>query len=430
MKKSSKISITLKSYTFLLLATALLGVHILSIDLGFIQLSPYRVLLILAPFVFLNVKKRTIKQLIQSKNYGYFAFMLFWVVYSFLPIIWIKDFSAWAKMYIFLLSGFITTWYIGLYFTSKNDIINALKVVELLSVVFGTIALYEIFTGNYLFLNEGSLGYYQERSQLISTIGYRVPISVFSNPNNYSLFLLFSVFGSLGLSKTKKTKPGRLFSLVLTLFFIFLLIATQSRAGFIGLILGFTAYGFILIKRTNAKNFWKIILLFVGALFFAIPWLNDNFEMFESLITFNLNASAGSDAIRLNLIRNGFVFLINTFFLGVGLGNIEYYMANYGIFSTSGITNIHNWWMEILVSSGIFVFVFYIYVYLKNMKRLYKFSLLNFDKKMQHLSTIFLSFWVGFFVASIGASSLMYNEWIWPVMAIVMASINLYTVKN
>lgn len=366
----------------------------------------------------------------KSKNYGYFAFMLFWVVYSFLPIIWIKDFSAWAKMYIFLLSGFITTWYIGLYLTSKNDIINALKVIELLSVVFGIIAMYEIFTGNYLFLNEDSLSYYQERSQLYSTIGFRVPISVFSNPNNFSLFLLLSVFGSMGLSKTKKTKPGRLLSMTFTLFFIFLLMTTQSRAGFIGLVLGFMAYGFILIKRTNAKNFWKFILVLVVALFFAIPWLIENKELFEALITINLNATSGSDSVRINLIKNGFIFLFKTFFLGVGLGNIEYYMANYGIFSTSGITNIHNWWMEILVSSGIFVFVFYIYVYLKNMKRLYKFSLLNFDKKMQHLSTIFLSFWVGFFVASIGASSLMYNEWIWPVMAIVMASINLYTVKN
>jgi teichuronic acid biosynthesis protein TuaE len=430
MNSLSKISITLKSYTYLLLATALLGVHIISIDLGFIQLSPYRILLILSPFVFLKVKKSTIRQLIESKNYEYFAFMLFWVIYSIIPIVWIKDFSGWVKMYIFLLSGFITTWYIGLYLTSKNDIVNALEVVELLSVVFGAIAIYEIFTGNYLFLNEESLSYYQERSQVVSTIGFRVPISVFGNPNNYSLFLLFSVFGSLGLSKTKNTKPGRLLSLVFTMFFSFLLVATQSRSGFIGLILGFMAYGFILIKRTNAKNIWKFILVIIGTLFFAIPWLIQNKELFEALITINLNATSGSDAVRINLIKNGVHFLVNSFFMGVGLGNIEYYMANYGVYSTGGITNIHNWWMEILVSSGIFVFIFYIYVYLKNLKRLYKFSSFKFDNDMQHLSTVFFSFLSAFFVASVGSSSLMYNEWIWPVLSIAMSFINLYNVKK
>lgn len=355
--------------------------------------------------------------------------MLFWVIYSFLPIIWIKDFAAWSKIYIFLLSGFITTWYIGMYIKSKSDIINALKIVEFLALIFGIIGLYEILTGNYLFYSK-SLEYFQERSQLQSTIGVRMPISVFSNPNNFSLFLLFSIFGSLGLWKVKKTKIGGFVSLILVVFFIYLLIATQSRAGFIGLVLGLTAYGFVLMKRTKTKKIFKFILLLITSYSLVVPWIVENFELFEGLLTFSLDSSSGSDTIRINLIKNGFAFLINTFLLGVGLGNIEYNMANHAIFSTSGITNIHNWWMEILVSSGIFVFAFYIYVYLRNLKRLYKFSLVNFDKDTQHLSTTFFSFWTGFFVASIGASSLMYNEWIWPVLAIAMSFINLYNVKK
>jgi len=418
---------TLKNYTFLLLATALFGTQIFSFDLGFFQLSPYRILLILSPFVFLYVKKNTLRKLRNSKNYGYFLFMLFWVVYSLLPIIWIKDFTAWAKMYIFLLSGFITTWYIGQYFTSKKDIVKALIIVELFSFIFGTIALYEIFTGNYLFLSENSLDYYQIRSQLNSTIGFRVPISVFSNPNNYSLFLLFSIFGSFGLSKTRKTRIGRLTSLLLSIFFIFLLLSTQSRSGFIGLVIGVISYGIIQIKRTNARNFWKVLVVLFSAIFIAIPFLIQNKEIFESLISIDLNATSGSDMTRINLIKNGFHFLMNTFFMGVGLGNIEYHMAHHALFPTGSITNIHNWWMEILVSSGIFVFIFYMYVYLKNLKRLFKYSLFNYDKDMQYISTVFFSFLAAFFIASVGSSSLMYNEWIWPLMAITMSFVNLYT---
>lgn len=353
--------------------------------------------------------------------------MIFWATYSFLPLIWIKDFSSWSKMYIFLFSGVITSWYIGLYLTSKNDIINALKIVELFSICFGAIAFFEIFTGNYLFLNERNLAYYQDRSQIASSIGFRVPISVFSNPNNYSLFLLFSIFGSLGLRKTKKTRIGRFMSVLFLVIFFFLLLATQSRSGFIGLLLGFVAYGFILLKRSNTKRNWKHILGFVAFLFIGLTYLTDKFEIIETLITFNINASSGSDAIRVNLIRNGIDFILNSFFLGVGLGNIEYYMINHGIYPTGGITNIHNWWMEIFVSSGIFVFAFYIYIYIKNLTRLYKFSLFKTEDNLKDLSIVFFSFLIGFFIASIGSSSLLYNEWIWPVMAILMSSINLYT---
>lgn len=427
MKNKKHTYLNFKNYTFLLLVTGLLGVHILSIDLGFIQLSPYRILLLISPFVILKTKKQTLSQLKNSKNYGYFLFLLIWAFYSILPLFWIEDINAWAKMYIFLICGLITTWFIGLYLSSKGDIFKALKLVEIISIIFGAIAIYEILTGNYLFLNEGSLGYYQERSQLYSTIGFRVPISVFSNPNNYALFLLFPIFGSFGLSKIKKTKIGRFTSKILTFIFIFLLISTQSRAGFIGLLLGFVAYILVFLKRADAKNIFKSILIVLIVLFFVVPWFIENKKLFEALMAIDLNSSSGSDATRINLIKNGLYFLENSFFLGVGLGNIEYHMSHYGIYSTGSITNIHNWWMEILVSSGIFVFIFYMFVYLKNLKRLYKFSSLKFDKDMQHLSTVFFCFLAAFFIASVGSSSLMYNEWIWPIMAIVMTFINLYT---
>ncbi len=412
-----------KAYTFFLLITGLLGVHIISFDLGFIQLSPYRLLLLLSPLVFLRIKKVTIRQLVQSKNYGYFAFMLFWVVYSIIPFIWVVDFAAWSKMYIFLLSGFITTWYIGLYLTSKEDIIRALKFVELLSVLFGIIAFLEIITGNYLFLNESHIDFYQDRSQLQSTIGYRVPISIFANPNNYSLFLLFSVYSSFGLSSVKMSKTGRFLSLLFAFIFAFLLLATQSRAGFIGLVLSVASYIFTLFVRIGVKNFWKILMVLFSLIIFIIPILGENKDLFEAL--FLINFDSGSDAIRRNLLKNGLDFLVNSYFLGVGLGNIEYHMAHYAIYQTAQITNIHNWWFEILVSSGVIVFLFYVIVYLKNLYRLYRMSTSKFEKDVKSLASMFFCFLSGFLAASVGASSLMYSEWIWPIMAVVMSFTNL-----
>lgn len=420
-------AISLKKITFILFATSLLGVYFFSIDIGLFQLSPYRIMLIISIILIPKIKKSTVHGLRNSLNYGYFLFMFLWVLYSIIPLLWVRDFSSWIKIYIFLTSGLITTWYVGLYFKKKSDIIIALKITEFMAVIFGGIAVYEIITGDFLFIGSDNIVHYQEVSQTYSSIGIRIPISIFGNPNNYSLFLLFSVFTSFGLSKIKISKKGRYMSLILMLFFIFLLIATQSRSGFLGLIIGFFAYFLTVLKRRNAKNIWNFFLIIIIGFLFIIPWLINNQDIVSPLTSVDFS---GNDRVRVNLINNGLHFLINTLFLGVGLGNIEYHMSHSAIYPTWGIKNIHNWWMEILVSSGIFIFLYYLIIYFKNILRLYRFSSFKCDKDMHYLSAVFFSYLIGFLIASIGSSSLMNNEWIWSITAIVMSFINLYTEEH
>jgi hypothetical protein len=62
---------------------------------------------------------------------------------------------------------------------------------------------------------------------------------------------------------------------------------------------------------------------------------------------------------------------------------------------------------------------------MNTIKRLFKFSLRNQDKDLKYLSSVFFALLVSFFVASVGSSSLMYNEWIWPLIAVVMSFVNL-----
>lgn len=423
LKHSFHLAFSLKNYPFLLLAASLLGANIVNLNVGLFQLSPYRILIFLSPLLLFAIKKKTILQHREGINYGYFVFMLIWVIYSIIPLLWVKDYSGWARIFGFLLTGLITTWYIGWYLTTKEEIIKALKIIELFSVGFGLLALFEIISGNYLFVSERSLEYYQERSFLESTIGYRVPISVFGNPNDYSLFLLFAIFSSFGLSSLKKTRLSRFFSFLFTIFFIFLLIATQSRSAFIGLLTGVLAYFFVKIKHIKSKQIFKLLFGISITLIFLIPWLIENNSLFIGLLMFD--NSTGSDETRINLIKNGIEFFKSSLFMGIGLGNIEYYMANYSIYPTNGVTNIHNFWMEILVSSGIFVFILYITIYLRNIWRLYHFSFSHTDKDMQILSMVFFCSFLGFFITSSGASSLLYNEWIWPIIAIIMSFINI-----
>ncbi len=421
---------SLKNYTFLLLATSLLGAQVISIDIGAFQMSPYRLLILLAPFVLLNTKRSVIQHNKRGINYSYFSLLSFWILYSLIQLLWVVDVGAWGKIFILFFSGVLTTWFIGLYLTSKADIITALKIVEFFSFVFGIIAVYEIITGNYMFIAEKNLEYFQEYSALNSTIGIRVPTSVFTNPNNYSLFLIFSIFSSLALFKIKSSRIGRYFSLFLTFAFILLLISTQSRGGFIGLIISFLAY-FILFLRKISFNRKIIVIIFTAVIIACFsPFIFKHSEVYSSLIKVDPQASTGSDYIRMNLIKNGFIFLLKTFLLGVGLGNIEWYMEHYAVFPIGRTRNIHNWWMEILVSSGILVFIPYIIIYFKNLWRLFKFSKIFRDKEMQYLSIAFFCFLIAFLIASISASSLMGCEWLWPIIAIIMSFINMIKIKN
>lgn len=417
------ISNPINKYTFLLLASAIIGVNFLIIDLGFVQLSVYRILILLSPLVYLYVSKESRYRLWNSKNFIYFQFLLLWLVYSILSLLWIKDFSAWIKSFFFLLCGCISSWFIGLYFTKRDDWENALKIFEGLAFIFGIIGIYEIITGNYYFIPEEMQAYYENVSSHRSSINMRIPISIFGNPNNFALFNLFAIFGSIALTGIKKTFKGKFLSLISIFFFIFLLIATQSRSGFIGFILGIVFLIYLYLNRFSLKK--RLILIIISLFIFLLisSFLISRKELYEPLVA--INRDTGSDLIRINLIKNGLVFLYDTYFMGVGLGHIEYHMSTHAINATYGIINIHNWWMEILVSSGIFIFIFYLIIYIRSLWKLFLMSRVSKDNDTIIISICFFCFLIAFILGAMGPSSLMISsEWLWPIMALIMNFVN------
>jgi teichuronic acid biosynthesis protein TuaE len=158
-------------------------------------------------------------------------------------------------------------------------------------------------------------------------------------------------------------------------------------------------------------------------------WLISHKDVFLSFVEFNPGYSGGGDNIRVNLIKQGLVILKDKFFLGTGLGNIEYNIAQKGVKDTFGIVNIHNWWVEILVSSGIIIFLLYVYIYFRNIPLLYR-GTKNHNCTLSCLSYCFLGFSIAFIIASMGPSSCIGIEWMWPAIALVMTYTNLTSGSN
>jgi teichuronic acid biosynthesis protein TuaE len=141
--------------------------------------------------------------------------------------------------------------------------------------------------------------------------------------------------------------------------------------------------------------------------------------------------SETSDKIRLNLIKNGLVFLKDTFFLGTGTGNLEYWMSNYSVYYVGTVKNMHNYWFEILSTFGILVFISYIYFYsrlfIENIKTL---KITRKNTSMYKIAIVFISLQLSFILASISSSSNISSEWLWLYWGIIISFVNIIKSKN
>jgi teichuronic acid biosynthesis protein TuaE len=410
----------LKTYALLLWATSLIGTHFLSLDAG-IKLSLYRILILCAPFFFLFLQKKHWNNITQNTNYVYFQFLVFWLLYSILCLVFVNDFLAWGNSFLFLLCGVIASWFIGMCFDTEKDFVRLFKIVEIFTLFVIATCFYEILTMNYLFVSDTEVIEPLNRAGRQSSLNLNPPVSIFGNPNNIAFFMVFSFFVSLALTIMKKSVLGKYFSLSVCAVLAFLLITTQSRSSFIGLSIGLFIMFIIYFWNLSLNKKVKLFFVCIFCLLLIGWWLGHYKDVFSALVEFNVEQQGGSDDIRTSLIKNGLIILKNKYFLGTGLGNIEYNMLSHT--GTYGIINIHNWWFEILVSSGVIIFFLYVFIYLRNIALLYRASKVN-DKKVAFVSKCMLGYFVAFIVTSMGPSTCMGIEWMWPSVAILMVFTN------
>jgi len=340
--------------------------------------------------------------------------MYFWLIYAFVSIAWVKDYPSAIRNFYFLLAGVLCIYLFSSIFRNKKNFVIAFNLMNIMILVHNFIGWYEILYRDYRFLGV-------EHSTYYSSIQSRIPISMLGNPNDFALLMVFGVTISLTCLNINKSKLMRVISRTVMVSSYVLVFATQSRANIIGLLI-ISMLIFILRKRRTKY----LIILFV--LFSIIIFVLYNPSLIRTILdelnivlTFNFESSSQtSEIVRLNLIRNGFYFLLMTLGFGTGIGNIEYWMQTRSIYSVGHVTNIHNWWMEILVAFGVFVFIFYMKFYIKLMKDMYN-SYRNSNGVIREISLgIFLTM-VGFIIASISSSSNINKEWLWIYWAIAIA---------
>ncbi len=399
------------------------------------------VLLMTAGWNILN-RKSSIPQLLAQKNNYAIIFHFVWLAYALLSIFWVKDYFAWFKSIFFLCVGVTSVVAAHEYIDTDrrmNSILILISVVIIINVLIGG---NEIATGNYLFIEEADVLEYRI---------YHWPVSWFDNPNDFATMMFVGFNVCFTLIHTLKNRLLKIMYSIAASGTLVLTLYTTSRANIYGLIISGMVIlfcGLYLKKPRIIVSLTLVVLVSLIAFIYVRPGtLNitryvessklqvssiDYAELSKSKISSadqalsEQDVPSSSDNIRVNLLLNGYVFLKKTFGFGVGSGNTEYWMENSSIYPVDGITNIHNWWGEILTNYGIIIFVGYMIYYCRiGLSSLIEVLQSRAKIQVPYISIMSISILAGFVFSLMSSSSNFSTEWLWAFWGVLSAHQNI-----
>lgn len=423
----------IKKISYLLIITSLIGSNNIDLHVGEYQLSLFRLMLLLAiisMMVDLTRNRSSIYIIRNASTYSIMV-MLLWFTYAIISVIWVKDYGSWIRAIYLLGIGVFSMLLFIRSFNTTKDFLSVFNIISIMSILHNFIGWREVLTGTYWFLDPLNIPKYQS---------YRAAVSIFVNMNNFALFLCIAACSLLICIRNERFFTLKvIYSITLISTIILLINHTYSRGNILGFGLG-TA--FILFYYLNPKTrmmvqnyirrYFKTILRVPGnqnrhkkQIIINTTVITIIIAIVIYLFIININnmliAENYSNSARINLIKNGMIFLFNTYGMGTGAGNVEYWMSNFAVFNTDGLVNMHNWWVEILVSYGIIIFIFYLILYYKIFASLWKNYHTSHENTHRVISLSLMGFMLAFIIGSISPSSVFVLEWFWIFWGVLIA---------
>lgn len=411
-----------RTYVLTLLVCACLGNEFLKFPLFGLPFNPYRLLSLAAPVVLLLAPAPFWRALWKGGARFYALFVAVLCAYALLSGQWAPDRTMWAVHGLFLAYGALTTWLLLGCMDSRAAVVRALRVFEACAAVVAVGALVEILSEHYWFNDLYAGDYLWARCKSFM----RLPLPVFAmgNVNDFGAYLFFASAASLWLMTVDKHRVWRFGRFKLravywhtaaTVLFLFLMLCTQSRAVFLGLILaGAAGFGCYLLLKPPHWRLWLgvacgVFVLAMAA--FVLFWLYDAPGDIE----------AHSDAVRIGVVRNVWVFFKPVWYRGLGWGGVDYYNLQYPVYTTGGVPHLHNWFLELLFSCGLFVFAFYAWVYIRTWWHGLRLAVEGRGRSVKPAvwrAIILVAVLSGFTAVSLAASSFVPDQWFWTVWAL------------
>lgn len=364
------------------------------ISLSFINLYAFRILLLLSFMYLLFTKNLVVPRYYHNRWLLFFTGWL--LIYGLISLFWVDNKIMAFRQISYVVWGGLTFMVI---FSICYRIKNAFRIIKtswLLSfIILAFFALIEIGTFAHF---EGTFTKNLAKFDFIRN-SFNSPLATFGNPNDYAVFLVFSlIIFFLRLGRNKRLLP--IFFIFLTLFILYY---TRSVLSTYAIYYVIVASAFLFLY-TGSQMFLKIQLnylsetviqlrknwiriMFITAVFLlsfifiivrntiVIPVENSGvhfeeveksdkgFELIKEKMTdFYLIESepaveiteTESYNIRKNLILNGWHFALESWFMGIGAGQFEHkVLSGEGKFNTMNKGNPHNFTIEVLSQYGI-----------------------------------------------------------------------------
>jgi teichuronic acid biosynthesis protein TuaE len=410
-----------KTICYLVIITGFFGVTIFSIDLGSFTLFPFRIFLFLLWILFLGhtlFNKGKI-DFLKNKIQWYFIFLAFWVGYTLLSLAWSASLSLAIRNIFFLLMGISVIFFSIYYFKKVEDLQKVQWIWFVIFSVLVILGFWEHLTGHHLMISK----FYLSTNENIMFI----PTGVFHNENNYATFLVLGIPFVISLFRDDDRILFRFLGIETVAGAIYLIVVTGSRANILAVLLELTIFLLLIDKKQRIKLIFTLLICLVILIIFLPNSMQGFFPTISretSLTVSQTKLNSGSLFQRINLIRNGIYFLFSKAGFGVGAGNFEYYMSNFAIYDTEGYINPTNWWLEILVNYGIFVFVGYIIFYLSIIWKLRKIYYKKLSRNEKIICEGLLVSLIGFSFASISPSSMIVFRPQWLLFAFALTYLN------
>jgi teichuronic acid biosynthesis protein TuaE len=366
------------------------------------------------------VSKIRIKKIL-VKNY--LLFLGLWLVYAVASFTWVDFMSDAIRQTTFLLTGISVIFFAVFFFNRIADLrkFYYLWIFFLIGLI--VVGVWEHATGNHL----PASGYNSLAKHSVRFL----PSGVYHNTNDFATYLSLSL---PFLFSAIRYFTGPMRKLLLVIFSIFfgiglcVLLFTSSRLNWVAVMIEFLFFFFFMQKASKKVKMGLVALLFAITTCFVFPVaVEQTYEIISSAIKGSYDSYAlnrGSTIVRYNLFINGFFLSYEHAGFGVGAGNAQYHISNFGQYPTFGIADPHNWWLEVFINYGIFIFIGFVIFYLSLIKELFKIwkgLALGEEKMICEALTLSL---VGFFFASCSPSSVMAHNAIWFIFAFSLAFLN------
>ena len=398
-------------FLFLIAFTFPLGIYFFPIQTPILVINGFHVALYSA-LAYLIINKKV--KIFLGKSGRYYLILLFiWLTYGFCGLLWAKE----LKPVLQDMFGLINAISIILVLQSLL-VLNKFRVVPFIQGWFAAFAV------------ASCIGIIEAKTAIhldAEWNGFPIrntPLTTFDNPNNYAVFLVFTL---PLLLMFKNHITAATFKVFFLLGLLWLILLTQSRLGIFSFFL-LLGIGFFSLRQIDhvyfkkkiqhySKFYLPIIAFTLILIFFS------NFQFVENIYAYYFHPSTtiSSDGVRVKLVLAGLEMFVNSYGMGVGGGNYPYYINHHLITTnTHGYCNPHNWVIEVLSQYGLVIFillaVFGFYLIQQYLKLMKQFK----NEGVNKFTVCGILLGIAYLIMSIDPSSFMRMPMNWIALSIIV----------